>query len=139
MHIRTSSRRDRVVTACHYMTALVLALEGASHLEHSPAPWLFISLCWASAIAISVITLAHRRIEPRFPAVQAIAHLAEGAVSSALVYLTYHEGKTGLPYAWAIAAALLLGRAAWEVTHQSPEGASRHPGIQPVKNTESNV
>ena len=138
-HIRDSSRRERVVTACHYLTAFVLALEGASHLEHSPTPWLFIALCWASAIAVSVTTLAHHRIEPRFPAVQAIVHLSEGAVSSALVYLTHHEGKTGLPFVWAIAAAFLLGRAAWEITHHSREGASRHPDIQPGKNTESNV
>jgi len=138
-HFGSRARRERIVTACHYMTSFILALEGVSHLEHSPTPWLFIALCWGSAIAVSVVTFAHHRIERIFPAVQAVVHLAEGTVSSALVYLTYHEGKTGLPFVWAIAAVLLLGRAAWEFTHHAPEEVSRNSDINSEKDTESNA
>ena len=124
-------RRDRLVSAVHYLTAFALALEGVSHLEHRPAPILFVALCWCSSLAVIAVTAAHHRIEPHFPASQAVVHLAEASVASALAFLTHHFGKTGLPFAWALAALLLLARAAWEFFHHSRESHSSGPANEP--------
>ncbi len=104
-------RRDRLQSLGHFLTALVLAVEGYAKLEHPDGYWPFIGLCWLASAAILVVTVAHHRIERWFPPLQLVVHFAEGAVCAALVLVTRHEGKVALPYAWLLAAVLLLGLA----------------------------
>ncbi len=108
------SRRDRLVTIGHYITAFVLTLEGVSHLEHRPIPWAFVALCWSCALAVVAVTAWHHHLEPRFPGLQVVIYLAEGLVCFALVYLTHHEGKVYLPFAWLVGGLCLFGRAVFE-------------------------
>jgi len=110
-----AGRRDRLQALGHYLTALVLATEGVSKLDHPDGYRLFIALCWLSSAAIVVVTAAHHRLQNRFPRLQVVIYLAEGAVCAALVVVTVHEGKVGLPFAWLVAALLLSGLALLEL------------------------
>jgi hypothetical protein len=110
-----AGRRDRLQAFGHYLTALVLATEGVSKLDHPDGYRLFIALCWLSSAAIVAVTAGHRRLQKRFPRLQVVIYLAEGAVCAALVFVTVHEGKVGLPFAWLTAALLLCGLALFEL------------------------
>jgi hypothetical protein len=107
--------RDRLQAIGHYLTAFVLATEGVSKLEHPDGYRLFIALCWLCSAAIVVVTAAHHRLQQRFPLLQVIIYLAEGAVCAGLVFVTVHEGKVGLPFAWLAAALFLSGLAVFEL------------------------
>lgn len=119
-----SSLRGRLVTIGHFLTAFVLATEGVAHLEHVPVPWWFVTLCWVSAATIVAVVLAHRRIERHFPALQSLAHMAEGIVCSALAFITHHEGKVYLPFVWVVAAAVLFARSAFEIRGRRRDGGA---------------
>jgi hypothetical protein len=110
-----AGRRDRLQANGHYLTALVLATEGVSKLDRPEGYQLFIALCWLCSAAIVVVTAAHHRLEQRFPPLQMVIHLAGGAVCAGLVFVTVHEGKVGLPFAWLAATLLLSGVAALEL------------------------
>ncbi len=110
-----SARRERLEAIGHVLTALVLATEGVSRLEHPRGNWPFIALCWVSAAVIAAAAAGHRRLERSFPHHQILFHLAEGAVCAGLVLVTVHEGKVGLPFAWLTATLLLLGVTLFDV------------------------
>ncbi len=138
------NRRDRLVTIAHYITAFVLSLEGVSHLEHRPVPWGFVALCWSCALAVVTVTAWHNDLEPRFPALQVVVHLAEALVCFALVYLTHHEGKAYLPFAWLLGGTCLLGRALLEFRRVRVRAVSStthvgSPAVQAARTTGSNA
>lgn len=116
MHTTRTPGRERLMNLGHYLAAFVLAMKAVSYVDHQPVPWPFVTLCVVSAAAITVITGFHHRIEARFPRVQAVVHLAEAVVCAVLAYAAHGEGKTGLPWAWALAAVVFFGRGVWELT-----------------------
>jgi hypothetical protein len=121
-----SVARERLMSVGHYLTAVVLALKALTYVSHEPVPWGFVLLCLLTAAMIVVVTFFHHRIAPRFPAVHGLIYLAEGLVCTLLAHHTHAEGKTGLPWAWGLAAALLLARGLWELFRR---GGHRRPAV----------
>jgi peptidoglycan/LPS O-acetylase OafA/YrhL len=103
-----SSRRfrERLQVLAHYLTAFALALKGVSKLDHPHGYWPLILLCWISATMIVILTARHDRLEKRGVPVVLLTYLAEAAVCGALAFVTFQEGKHGLPYAWLLVAVL---------------------------------
>lgn len=119
-----SLRADRLRTVGHYLTAVVLALKGYARLEHPEEHRFIIALCFASAAVIVIVTALHSRLHAQAAKVEALVYLLEATVAGTMAVVTVEEGKRGLPFAWAIAAAGLLMGAIMRV-----RGKPRiHPG-----------
>jgi chromate transport protein ChrA len=104
--------RERLRTVGHYLTAAVLALKGWSKLEHPEGHRALIGVCFASAAVIVIVTALHRRLHAHAAKIEALVYVLEAAVAGAMAVVTVEEGKRGLPFAWAIAAAGFLAGAA---------------------------
>jgi uncharacterized membrane protein len=116
MHTITHNpKTQKLLTAAHYLAALVLMLKAISYLDREPKAWFFIALCVGSAVVILTITIFHHRLQTRFPRVQCFVYLVEATVCGVIAYNTYSAGKTGLPFAWGLAAVILLGQALFEL------------------------
>ena len=114
-----SPKALKLLTAAHYLAALVLILKAFSYLDREPRAWFFIALCVASAVVILTITFFHHRIHTKFPRIQCAVYLVEATVCTVVAYNTYIAGKTGLPFAWGLAAIILVGRCLFEFKAES--------------------
>ena len=103
-----SLRAGRLRVLGHFLTAAVLALKGAAKLDHPEGHGFVIGLCFASAAIIVGLTALHSRLHAHAAKVEALVYLLEAAVAGTMAVVTVQEGKRGLPFAWAIAAAGLL-------------------------------
>ena len=110
-----SPKALKLLTAAHYLAALVLILKAFSYLDREPRAWFFIALCVASAVVILTITFFHHRIHTKFPRIQCAVYSVEATVCAVVAYNTYTVGKTGLPFAWGLAAIILVGRCLFEI------------------------
>jgi hypothetical protein len=104
----SSARRERLRAAGHYLTAAVLALKGYAKLDHPEGHGLLIGVCFASAAIIGVVTALHSKLHAHAAKVEALVYVLEAVVAGAMSVATVNEGKRGLPFAWAIAAAGFL-------------------------------
>lgn len=109
-----SDVRRKLLTAAHYLAALVLLLKAIAYLDREPVAWRFIGLCVAAALTILIVTIFHHRLHARFPRIQCVVYLVEATVCMAVAYNTYLYGKLGLPIAWGVAAVILLARCLYE-------------------------
>jgi hypothetical protein len=101
-------RASRLRLIGHLLTAGVLALKGVAKLDHPEEHRFIIGLCFASSAIIVLVTALHSRLHAHAPKVEALVYLLEAAVAGTMAVVTAEEGKRGLPFAWAIAAAGLL-------------------------------
>jgi uncharacterized membrane protein YsdA (DUF1294 family) len=116
MHSTTHNpKTKRLLAAAHYLAVLVLLLKAISYLDREPLAWFFIGLCVGSATIILTITIFHHRIQAKYPRIQCIVFLVEATVCAVIAYNTFTGGKTGLPFAWGLAAIILLGRGLYEL------------------------
>jgi hypothetical protein len=99
---------ERLRILGHYLTAAVLALKGYAKLEHPEEHRFVIGLCFASAAVVVILTALHSRLHAHAAKVEALVYVLEAAVAGTMAVVTVEEGKRGLPFAWAIAAAGLL-------------------------------
>ena len=106
------AQRERLRAFGHYLTAAVLALKGYAKLEHPEGHRALIGICFASAAVIVIVTALHRRLHAHAARVEALVYVLEAAVAGAMAVVMVEEGKRGLPFAWAIAAAGFLAGAA---------------------------
>jgi len=102
----SSARRLRAFG--HYLTAAVLALKGVGKLDHPEGRRVLIAVCFASALIVLVLTALHSKLHAHAAKVEALVYLLEAAVAGTMAVVTVEEGKRGLPFAWAIAAAGLV-------------------------------
>jgi len=117
-----SPRAARATAIAHYATAAVLALKGVAKLDHPEGHGAVIALCFGSAAVIVLAAAFHGRLHAHVPKVEALIFVLEAAVAAAMSALTFHEGKRGLPWAWA-AAALGFLVAAGVRLRRTPGGA----------------
>jgi len=103
-----SRRGERLRVIGHYATAGALALKGVSKLEHPEAHGLLIAVCFASAAIVAVVTALHGRLHEHAAEVEALVYVLEAAVAGTMSVVTAQEGKRGLPFAWAVAAAAFV-------------------------------
>lgn len=102
------AKGDRLRAIGHYLTAAVLVLKGVGKLDHPEGHGFIIGLCFASAAIVFVVTALHSRPHAHAAKVEGLVYLLEAAVAGTMAVVTAEEGKRGLPFAWAIAAAGLL-------------------------------
>jgi ABC-type branched-subunit amino acid transport system permease subunit len=107
--------RERLVAVGHYLTAFVLSTKAVSYMQHAPPDWSMATLCLAAALLAAAATVFHHRIETRLPSAQGLIHLVEATVCAVLAWHTHAEGKSGLPFAWTLAAVIFLARGIWEL------------------------
>jgi len=107
-HDPTTVRAERLRIAGHFLTAAVLALNGVSKLDHPEGHGLIIGLCFGSAAIIVVATALHSRLHSHAAKIEALVYVLEAVVAGAMSVVTAQDGKRGLPFVWAIAAAGLL-------------------------------
>jgi chromate transport protein ChrA len=77
-------------------------------LDHPEGHRFLIAVCFASALIVLVLTALHSKLHAHAGEVEALVYLLEAAVAGTMAVVTVEEGKRGLPFAWAIAAAGLL-------------------------------
>ena len=102
LHIQESIR-DRFRIIAHYITAFVIAMEG---IEHGEGNWLFIILCLIAATIIVIVTTLHHLAILHDSRFETLSYLFEAIVCAAIGFISFHEGKLFLPYAWLLAAIL---------------------------------
>jgi chromate transport protein ChrA len=107
-----SGSRERLRSFGHYLTAAVLALKGYSKLENPEGHRALIGVCFASALIIVVVTALHSRLHHHAAKIEALVYVLEAAVAGTMAVVMAEEGKRGLPFMWAIAAAGFLAGAA---------------------------
>jgi hypothetical protein len=103
-----SARAERLRAVGHFLTAAVLALKGVGKLDHPEGHRFLIVLCFGSALIVVVLTALHAKRHAHAAKVEALVYLLEAAVAGTMAVVAAEEGKRGLPFAWAIAAAGLL-------------------------------
>jgi len=104
----SSASRERLRSFGHYLTAAVLALKGYSKLEHPEGHRALIGICFTSAAIIVVVTALHSRLHHHAAKIEALVYVLEAAVAGTMAVVMAEEGKRGLPFMWAIAAAGFL-------------------------------
>ena len=90
----------------HFCTALTLVLKAVSKLEHPEGYWPIILFFIASAAYIVAITILHDRLHHHERWLTASVYAIEAVVTATMAWLYAHEGKKGLPWFFALAAAM---------------------------------
>jgi FtsH-binding integral membrane protein len=100
----------------HALLGVVFLLKGVAKADHWPEHAGFVVLFAGAGLVVFLGTALHRRLEPRFPHMEALFFLLEGIVLAAMTWLYFEAGKRWLPWvtgATAVALAVLAVYRAW--------------------------
>jgi predicted permease len=91
--------------ASHGLAALSLFFKGVNKLEQAREDWGIIAFFWLTAASFLFVAVYHERLLRQRPRITVIIAWLEAAVCVVVASLYFHEGKSGLPWVWLIAAA----------------------------------
>ena len=100
--------QERMTSLGHALLGLVFVLKGVAKADYWPEHAFFVVLCVGAGAVVFAGTALHRRLEPRFPHLEASFLGLEAAVLAALTWLYVEGGKRWLPWVTGATALALL-------------------------------
>ena len=123
VHSPPSPFRERLRAVGHFMTGLAILMKGISKLDHGSHDLPFTVLFLAAGLGVIVMTALHQRRAISGPRFEVLLYAVESLVSFVLAWYFFHEGKTYLPYAALVPAAVfaVLAVVMWRKKSQGHE------------------
>ena len=116
--------QERMTSLGHVLLGAVFVLKGVAKADHWPEHAVFVALFVGAGIVVFAGTALHRRLEPRFPHMEALFLVLEAVVIAALTWLYVEAGKRWLPWVTGATALALLLVALHRMRHpRAPHGA----------------
>lgn len=109
--------QERMTSLGHALLGVVFVLKGVAKADHWPEHAFFVALFVGAGIVVFAGTALHRRLEPRFPHMEALFLVLEAVVIAALTWLYVEAGKRWLPWVTGATAVALLLVAVHRIRH----------------------
>ncbi|RRA99897.1 hypothetical protein EHT25_25020 [Larkinella rosea] len=98
--------REKRKQLAHALAGVIILLKAFDKAEHGHM--ILGSLLGIIGVTIILLTIYHHRLAQYIKSFDALVFLAEAVVLGIVSGLYFHDGKTGLPYAYALASVAYL-------------------------------
>lgn len=116
--------KPNLKSIAHFITALVIILEGISRCDHFGENWPFVVMAWALGGLVLIVTVRRDIVARwlRYPDV--VLYCVEALVSLAIAIMYFREGKAAVQYPFLIASYLFTWLAGYSMGR--PNGPGEH-------------